>query len=164
MSYVNAPPEGRTTITVTTLAECPFSIADEYAKEYLQRAESGGEEAYVRVPLLSPLPALAHRVSVSFGIHTDINEYGRRNEEIHLRWSSGTRLLPDFRGTMTFRIETVRTRILIEGSYAIPGGQLGRWFDRAIGKHIARATLQDFSDRIASYLAERERNWRLSKT
>jgi len=149
---------------VTTLAECPFSIADEYAKEYLKRAESGGQEAYVRVPLLRPLPALAHRMRVSFGIHADISEHGRAHEEIRLRWSSGTRLLPDFRGTLNFRIEGLRTRILIEGSYAIPFGQFGRWFDRAIGQRIARATLQDFGDRIATYLSERERNWRRSQS
>lgn len=152
------------TITVSTLAECPFSIADEYAREYLQRAEVGGVESLVRVPLFWPLPKLVHRVRLTFGLHTDITEPGRQHDEIRLQWISRTRLLPNFRGIVTFRIESTLTRIFIEGSYDAPLGLLGRCFDQLIGKTIARASLQDLADRLKTFLEQREREWRQSKS
>jgi hypothetical protein len=151
------------TITVSTLAECPFSIAAEYAQEYLRNAEAGGAESLVRVPWFPSVPALAHRVRMSFGLHADVTEPGRRHEEIRLKWSSGSRLLPNFRGSVYFRIEAPRTRILIDGSYDAPLGVLGRCFDSAIGQRIARASLQDLGERLATYLELRERQWRASK-
>ncbi len=151
------------TITVSTLADCPFSIAAEYAQDYLRNAEASGAELLVHVPWFPSLPALAHRVRVSFGLHTDVTEPGRRHEEIRLQWKSGSRLLPNFRGTVFFRIEAPRTRILIEGHYDAPLGVLGRCFDSVIGKRIARASLQDLGDRLATYLERREREWRQRK-
>jgi hypothetical protein len=150
-------------ITVSTLADCPFSIAEEYAKEYLQRAEAGGAEALVRVPWFRPLPMPAHRVRLTFGLHTDVSEPGRRHDEIRFRWSSGTRLLPNFRGVISFRNEATRTRIFIEGSYDAPFGMLGGFFDRLAGKRIARASLVDIGERLKAFLEQREREWRKSR-
>lgn len=152
-----------TTVTVSMPAECPFSIAEEHAKEYLQRAEAGGDESLVRVPWFPPLPMLAHRVRLTFSLHTDATEPGRQHEEIRFRWSSGARLLPNFRGTLNFRIDGKRTRIIIEGTYDAPLGPLGWCFDQVIGKRIARASLQDLGNRLASFLGQREREWRQSK-
>jgi hypothetical protein len=151
------------TITVSTLAECPFSIATEYAQEYLRNAEAGRAESLVRVPWFPLIPALAHRVRMSFGLHADVGEPGRRHEEIRLRWNSGSRLLPNFRGAVSFRIEGTRTRIFIDGSYDAPLGLIGRYFDDAIGKRVARVSLQDLADRLAGFLEQRERAWRQSK-
>jgi hypothetical protein len=151
------------TFSITTLADCPFSIAAEYAQEYLRNAEAGGAESLVRVPWFPSLPALARRVRMSFGLHLDLGEPGRLHDEIHVRWSSGTPLLPNLRGTICFRIEGTQTRILIEGSYDAPLGVLGRCFDNVIGKQIARASLQDLGDRLAAFLELRERAWRQSK-
>jgi hypothetical protein len=151
------------TITVSTFADCPFSIAAEYAQEYLRNAEAGGPESLVRVPWLPSLPALARGVRMSFGLHEDASEAGRKHDEIRLRWSSGTWFLPNFRGNVFFRIEAARTRILIEGDYDAPLGMLGRCFDDVIGKRIARASLQDLGDRLATFLELRERAWRQSK-
>jgi hypothetical protein len=146
-------------ISVSTLAECPFSIADEYAQEYLRNAEAGGIQSLVRVPWFRPLPALARRVQMTFGLHKDVTEPGREHEEIRLRWTSGTRMLPNFRGTLHFRIEALRTRIFIDGTYDAPLGLLGRCFDQVIGKRIARASMQDLADRLATFLEQREREW-----
>lgn len=154
---------GSVTITVTALANCPFSIAAEYAQEYLQKAEAGGAESLVRVPWFSFLPALTHRVRMSFGIQADVTDSGRLHDEILLRWGSGTWLLPNFHGTICFRIEALRTRIIIDGRYDVPLGVLGRCFDAVIGKRIARASLQDLGDRLATFLEVRESTWRQSK-
>ncbi|HEV8021319.1 MAG TPA: hypothetical protein VGP41_08675, partial [Candidatus Lustribacter sp.] len=114
------------TITVSVLADCPFSVAEEYAKEFLQNAEAGGAESLVRVPWFHMLPIPAHRVRWTFGLHSDITEHGRRHDEIRFRWNSGTRLLPNFRGIISFRIQATRTIIFIEGSYDAPFGVFGR--------------------------------------
>lgn len=164
MRISNDSTQARTAISATAVAECPFSIADEYAKEYLQHAEAGGQEALIRVPWFAGLPPHERRVRVrmTFGLHEDISERGRRHDEIRLCWSNGSRPLPDFRATLCFRIERKQTRILIDGTYAVPPGPFSQCFDRAIGRRAARASLRDFAGNVAAYLAERERDWRRS--
>jgi hypothetical protein len=150
----------RTEISVSALADCSFSMAEEYATEYLRRAEAGGPEATVRVPWPLPFSLLGRRVALSFGIHADVLEAGRRHDEVRFHWESGSRLLPDFRGTMRFRIEYVRTRVHVDGAYAVPLGPVGYCFDRIAGKRIARASLQELADRVAAYLTGCESKWR----
>jgi len=89
----------------------------------------------------------------------DLVEEGRRHDEIRLRWSSGSKLFPNFRGTVRFRIEQTFTRVLVDGSYAPPLGVLGAAFDRFIGRHLAARTLDDLAGRIARALEKREREW-----
>lgn len=149
----------RTTVTAEASADCAFSIAQEYATEYLRRAEAGGPEAEISVPWPLPIP-LRRRVALSFGLHSDDREEGRPHDEIRVRWLSGSALLPDFRGSVRFRIDGTRTRVLVDGSYAPPLGTLGRWFDALAGRRLARASLQDAADRLARHLTERERAWR----
>ena len=146
------------------LADCPFSIAEEYATEYLRRAEAGGPESTIRVPWPLPFPSPRLRVAISFGLQIDVREDGRRHEEVRFWWKSGSRFLPDFRGTMRFRIEHLSTRVLVEGDYKVPFGMLGRWFDNAFGRRIARASLQELTDRVALHLEKRERTWRAEHT
>lgn len=141
-------------------AACPFSIAQEYAVHYLQRAEAGGNEAQIHVPIRFLPACIRRRTAVTFGLHVDVAEAGRLHDEIRLRWSAGTPLLPDFCGTLRFRIAGQGTDVLIEGTYRVPFGALGRLFDDVIGRHIARASLGDFARRIARRLEANERAWR----
>jgi hypothetical protein len=141
-------------------AACPFSIAQEYAVEYLRRAEAGKSEAEIRVPVAFLPGLLRRRVAVTFGLHYDVAEKGRAHDEIRLRWSAGTPWLPDFRGTMRFRIAGTETDVLVEGSYRIPFGNVGRAFDNLAGRHIALASLRDLTRRIAGALETGERDWR----
>lgn len=152
----------RTEISVSALAQCSFSIAEEYATEYLRRAEAGGPEGTIRVPWPWPWPfgLLRHHVTLSFGIHEDVLEGGRRHDELRFHWESGTPFLPNFRGTMRFRIEDLRTRVYVEGDYMIPLGAAGYCFDQVVGKRLARASLQELTDRVAAYLSDRESKWR----
>ena len=150
----------RTQIAVSALAECAFSIADEYATEYLRRAEAGGPEGTIRVPWPLPIPFLRHHVALSFGIHADVLEEGRRHDELRFHWESGSKFLPNFRGTMRFRIEALHTRVLVDGGYDAPLGAFGRCFDQMLGRHMARASLQELADRVAMYLSSSERSWR----
>jgi hypothetical protein len=142
---------------------CPFSIADEYAARFLAAAERGGPEAFVRAPFAHMIPALRRKVRISFGRLTDVSEQGRAHDQIRLRWLAGSTLLPDFRGTLRFRIDRVGTRIMLDGTYKPPLGPFGLVFDRLLGRWLARATLDDFARRIATYLEDEERNWRLAR-
>jgi len=148
------------TVALQEYAECPFSIAQDYAVEYLRRAEAGQPEAEIRVPLAFLPRVIRKSVEITFGLHYDVAERGRSHDEIRLHWGSGTSLLPNFRGTLRFRIAGSGTDVLIEGSYGIPLGMLGRIFDSVAGRHIARASLRDFARRIAQALETNQREWR----
>ncbi len=151
--------ERLTTVHAERTCNCPFSVAESYAVDYLEQAEKGGRQAILRVPLFRGWPALQRRVQPSFGLAIDLVEEGRRHDEIRLRWSSGSKLFPNFRGTVRFRIEQTFTRVLVDGSYAPPLGRFGAAFDRWIGRHLAKRTLDDLAARIARALEKREREW-----
>jgi hypothetical protein len=148
-------------VCVETIAECPFSIALEYAEDFFRAAEAGGEGSVIRLGMPAGIGALiGRRVILSFGVHSDLTDRGRANEEVAFRWSAGSPLFPAFHGTVRMRIAGRRTRLIVEGDYVPPGGVLGSIFDRMIGRRIARAGLYDFARRLAATLAERERRWR----
>ncbi len=144
----------RGTVHVERHTACPFSVAQEYAKDYLREAESGGERAF-----LSAGP-LRKRVVFAYATHTDATEPGRAHEEIVLSWLAGSPLLPDFKGTLKMRIEVPGTILVLDGRYVPPGGALGWLFDRVAGKRIAKATAESFLTDVAGTLTERERAWR----
>ena len=155
---------GLRTVTAESLAACPFSIAQEYASDYFRRAEAGHEEAEIRLPILFLPEFLRRHVGLTFGIHADDTDGGRTHDEIRLRWSTGTPFLPDFHGTVRLRIAGSATRVLVDGGYHAPLGAFGRLFDRLIGAYIARASVNDLSQRIAEYLERREHEWRARLT
>lgn len=144
-------------MTAQAHAACPFSIAETYAVQYLGHAEAGAE---IRVPLAFLPIVVARRVALTFGMHMDVVETGRAHDEIRLHWTTGTPLLPDFRGTVRFRIDGSGTVVLVEGSYRAPFGVLGRAFDALAGRHIAAASVRDLTRRLADHLEAREREWR----
>ncbi len=136
-------------------ADCPFSMAQSYAEEYLAAAERGEPEATVRA-------GPAHlTVRFGFEVRNDVLERGRMHEEIALHWTAQSPLLPDFAGTLRFRIHGPRTRFIIEGTYVPPSGILGALFDRIAGRRIARATAADLVTRIAARASAREAAWRV---
>ncbi|GAC1582296.1 MAG: hypothetical protein NVS3B7_17660 [Candidatus Elarobacter sp.] len=136
------------------IAGCPFSVAQEYAEDYLRDAELGSEGA---VLFAGPL---ARRVHFRFGRRSDVVEEGRPHDEIVLRWFAKSPLLPDFVGTLRMRIANHRTLLVLDGRYATPAGPLGAICDRVIAKRIARATAHDFLRRVADALGLREHRWR----
>jgi len=146
-------------VVVERVARCPFSVAHDYAEEYLREAE---HEVEVRVPLrdlIRSVPGQAHKaVKLVFALHPDETEGGRGHDAMMIEWHAGTRLFPDFHGTLRLRIATVEsTRLTFEGAYRPPLGQVGVAFDALIGRRIARATMRELLDRIADALERRER-------
>jgi hypothetical protein len=147
----------RTAVSVSTIADCPFSIAQEYALEFFRSGKAGATESEIDLPLKAFV--LRHFVDVVMRLDRDSIEMGRSHEEIRLFWDSGSPWFPNFHGTLRFRIERDKTRILLEGSYIAPLGLVGQLFDAVVGKHIARLSLSDLAQRIATYLANRQRRW-----
>ena len=132
---------------------CPFSIAEDYIGEYLERAERGGAEAVLHVG------PLGRRVRLSFGRRSDPGERGRHHDQLVMNWTSGSPLLPDFHGTIAFRIAAPDTRVIVEGAYRPPFGWAGRLFDAFAGRHIATRTVRDLVDHLAADAETRERAW-----
>jgi len=149
---MNKPYTG--SIHAERLANCPYSIAQEYAEEYLREAESGSDALVVYAG------PIGKRVAVRFGRQTDTTDDGRVHEAIDLRWSVTTPLLPQFRGILRLRIAGTQTRLILDGRYEPPGGMFGTLFDRVIGNRIAASTANTLLDRIARALTSREVAWR----
>jgi hypothetical protein len=147
-------------VSAKSLARCPFSIAEEYAVDFMHEAHGGGAQADIHVPVRLFSPWFQHRVAMTFELRYDEADGGRRHDEIRLRWNAGTPLLPEFAGTIRFRIAGANTRVLIDGVYRAPFGFVGRAFDTLLGGRIARASVCDLAQRLSSYLEARQRTWR----
>jgi thiosulfate dehydrogenase [quinone] large subunit len=152
--------DGTGTVTAEAVAACPFSVAQDYTVDYLRRAQAGEAEAEIHVPLRGWPALLARRVQVTFGLHFDVLENGRAHDEIRVRWNAGAAFLPDFRGTIRFRIAGTSTAVTVEGTYRIPLGVFGRAFDAVLGRRIAHASVNDLTARIAAALEASQRDWR----
>ncbi|MBV9409768.1 MAG: hypothetical protein JO164_13150 [Candidatus Eremiobacteraeota bacterium] len=151
-----------TRVAVERIARCPFSIAHEYAEDYLRDAERA---VTIRVPVRDALRALSGKgrkpVQLVFALHPDETESGRGHDAMLVEWRAGTRLFPDFHGTLRLRIATVdTTRLTFEGAYRPPLGRSGIVFDLLIGRFIARAAMAGLLRRIAEALEYREAEYR----
>jgi hypothetical protein len=146
----------RTELTIATLADCAYPLAQEYVAEYLRDAERGGPAATIRVPWLP----FAHRtVALTFGLHAGVPGNGAAHDEVRFHWTSGSPLLPDFRGTIRFNAEDGKTLVTVAGDYAAPLGLIGGAFDRIAGRRMALSSLTELAGRISDYLTERRRDW-----
>ncbi|MBV9439810.1 MAG: hypothetical protein JOZ24_07450 [Candidatus Eremiobacteraeota bacterium] len=149
-------------VVVESVVRCPFSVAHDYAADFLSDAE---RSIAVHVPLRDFIVALRGRLSrpvrLTFAVHPDDTEAGRTHDAMLIEWQAGTRLFPQFHGTVRLRIASVdATALRLEGAYRPPLGLLGRAFDAAIGRHIARATMRDLLARLGASLEEREAAYR----
>lgn len=139
------------------IAECPFSIAAEYAVTFLKR--DAGQPGRFTVHL----GVLRWGVTLSFGVLYDVADSARGHNEIHFVWSAHSRWLPDLTGVLRLSIAThSETEIVLAGTYQPPFGLLGSVFDAAVGHELARATANDFVERVARSLEAEERAFRLA--
>jgi hypothetical protein len=152
-----------TRITVERVARCPFSVAHDYAEEFLREIDARGAEVRVRVRDLIPTRSgkLRRRVRIVFDRRLDEAETGRSHDVVALHWNAGTRLFPDFHGDLRLRIASVEETLLtLEGEYRPPLGPLGAVFDVLFGRRIARSTMNELVGRIAKALERREEAYR----
>ena len=131
------------------LTDCPFSIAQDYVEEYLRDAERGADSAVVYAG------PFRRRVVLRFATRNDVTEPGRPHDEIVLRWSAKTSLLPNFTGTFRMRIAMPGTLLVLDGRYVPPGGAFGAIFDQLIGSRVAHAT----GEALLAGIAKRANSW-----
>lgn len=137
------------------IADCPFSIAAEYAANFLKR-DTGEPNRFT-----AHLGVLERRVALTFGVHYDVGDGARGHNEIHFAWSARSRWLPNFTGVLRLAIASYReTQIVLAGTYEPPLGPLGWLFDAVLGRRLAAATASDFIERVARALETAERAFR----
>jgi hypothetical protein len=144
-------------LSVERVVRVPFSLAHDFAEEFFRDAERYVE---VRVPLRDLFWALRgklHRpVRLTFALHPDDAEEGRLHDAMLIEWNAGTRLFPQFHGTLRLRIASVEETLLtLEGAYRPPLGMVGLLFDRVLGRGIARSTMRDLLNRLAVRMEHR---------
>jgi hypothetical protein len=149
-------------VEVERVARCPFSVALDYVEHFFSEARDGID---VRVPLRDFVYALPGNVwkpvQLVFALHPDDTDTGRVHDAMLVEWRAGTRLLPDFHGTLRLRIASVETtRLTLEGAYRPPFGVAGELFDVLLGRRIARAMMRDLLRRIGDALETREAAFR----
>lgn len=149
-------------VLVERVVACPFSVAHDYAVDFLRAAERGIE---IRVPLRDFWRSLGGHVRrpvrLVFAAYPDEDEAGRIHDALLIEWNARTRLLPDFHGTLRLRIASVEsTRLSLEGAYRPPFGAFGRVFDAVAGQAIARAAMRDLLQRIGDAMERREAEYR----
>jgi len=120
----------------------------------LESAQGG-----VRLPFRAiglPFPGAFRRtVKLHFQLQPDRVETGRSHDELAFDWGARSFWLPNFSGVLRFRIDALKTRLIVAGTYQPPFGLLGAGFDRVMGRRLALATAGDLLDRIASALETR---------
>jgi hypothetical protein len=149
-----------TEVHVERHVNCPFSVAEQYVSDYLERAAKGGPEATLRLPLVAGSVAISKNVEFSFDRKHDDHDPGRTHLESVIIWKSGARLLPNFSGVIRTRIAAPGTLLIVAGRYCPPLGFFGTMFDRLIGRRLAQATVRDLAERLGRSLESREARWR----
>lgn len=115
------------------LAFCPFSVAIERAEIVLRSA----------------------RLSVM--VIDDFTDTVRRHDAVEFRWHPRLSLFPAAQALLTVRPHAPQgTELQLSIAYRPPLGAAGRWFDAAIGRHIAWATAVFFLARMRYALAKTE--------
>lgn len=146
-------------IWVCRTADCPPSIALEYATQFLRHFETGDLDAVVRFPRFGWI--FGRRVQLRFGIYIDDTDVRLGREAIHFRWCASSKWLPDFAGAIHFPIVSPsRTLLIVEGTYTPPFGSSRRVFDLLFGHAIARETARDLLGRLAAAIEAAERAYR----
>jgi len=143
------------------VANCPFSVAAEYAVNFLKSGSPDPNQFTVRLPFSAfglPLRgALQRAVTLSFGVHYEVGYGARGIDEIRFSWRARSRALPDLVGVLHLSIAThATTGVVLTGTYEPPFGPLGALFDAAIGKRFAAATADDFVARVCNSLETEE--------
>jgi hypothetical protein len=154
---------GLSRVVAERVANCPFSVAHDYAEDFFKAAATGGSA--IHVPLRDVLPTLRGRlrqpVRIVFERRPDYADAGRTHDALDVAWTAGTRLFPDFHGLLRLGIVSVdETRLTLEGTYRPPLGLPGRLFDLVLGRRIARASLRGLLEELADAMERREAAFR----
>lgn len=129
-------------VSVLATANCPFSVALEYAADFMSRAR-------IRT---------GHG-KLTFELHEDRSEQGRAHNEIRFRLHGSAWMLPEVYGAIRFRIAGAKTRIFVNENYEESLTAAGRIARALVGRRIAQATLTFLADRLVGHLENHHRLW-----
>ncbi len=135
------------------VADCPFSVAQEYATDYLR----DHAHALVRWRLGRWEPVVPGTAWVA--ARQDLTERGAPHDELVLRWHPALPVLPPLEIVVRFRIAWLTTAIAMEARY-VRDGSLARRCATPVFGAVARLALAELMRRLTGYLEQRERVYR----
>lgn len=143
-----------TRISVSAIAQCPFSAALDYAIDFLEKAKRSGGRAKSRLrhPTRPWHGTLAHMLDI------DELEMGRGHHKVDLHWTSAPWLLESCHGAIRPRISYGRTQLFVDFVYT-PRGRLGWLLDRLVLRRLTERWLQTFADGLADHLGRAHQAW-----
>ncbi len=72
-----------------------------------------------------------------------------RLKGVAFAWRPAWRGFPEFGATLTVQRSGNKTELILEGSYEPPGGLVGHFFDRLVGRKLAARTMEAFLNQLA---------------
>ncbi len=128
--------------------DCPFSATI----EMIERLQRNDIERHV-----GPFSHVRARVRLELSEVCDHTDQTRVHEALVIKWKAQTSIpVPVMRGLITVRPNGLATEVRMEGEYTPPLGAFGTLFDRIVGRHIARRTIERFLDKLRAFI---EREW-----
>jgi|HubBroStandDraft_2_1064218.scaffolds.fasta_scaffold34156_2 hypothetical protein len=88
-------------------------------------------------------------VEVQYSLLFDWLSIAPHREGVAFAWRPVWRGFPAFGATLTVRPTGKETELTLEGSYEPPGGFVGRFFDRVVGRKLAARTMDAFLNQLA---------------
>jgi hypothetical protein len=83
-------------------------------------------------------------VEVQYSLLFDWTSITPHRDGVAFAWRPGWRGFPSFGATLTVQGADKETELILEGSYDPPGGLLGQFFDRIVGRKLAGRTMDEF--------------------
>ena len=134
--------------------EARLDVVRGHLEDMADAAYRDGEDLYARV---GPSEAgYAKRVRLEIGVP----ELRRAGLVYPVKWtaSGASALFPKLTANLVLsHVGRERTKLTLEGTYDPPLGAIGRVVDRALLKNVAEATVQDWVERIARAVTNRDR-------
>ncbi|MGZ5091212.1 MAG: hypothetical protein ACXWCH_08730 [Burkholderiales bacterium] len=132
------------TISETTLLDCPFSASLDYVEEFFNE--------HNRLPLKA-LRIIKTDVLMRYDLVADREDTARLHDALAVRWQpEGDLPLPTFHGSLSVRPHMRRTELHLEGGYLPPLGTTGKVFDAVVGRNVARDTMQGLLREIKTFV------------
>jgi hypothetical protein len=137
------------TVRGQVVVACPFSVAIEFAENYVSRRTWSGGGRLLR--LWAPLVPARGRVALGWTVYAhattgrDHTDAARRHEAMWIRLRPASGLpFPHVAAALTARPHQGRTLLHLAAEYVPPFGMVGAAFDSLIGKWLAERALLGF--------------------
>jgi hypothetical protein len=133
--------------------EAPFSATLDFAEQIVTSR---------RALYLSPSPPFGQQVRFAAAGIDDTTDGARKHHALLLAWRpQNIRMFPEFRGVLTIRPHHRGATLIITGEYEPPSGIAGRLFDAALGRTIARRTMDAL---LGEFRTEIEREYEAERS